>query len=151
MGFAGETDVKYADAGSWGEGMTMLVSLSGRQDAATSPPSMIFTTRNGNHPIRGVLDNITRVVYRTGAKGRMDTTILPEWLTEARMITGLPNNRTRSIFVDNCSRHNGTEKMRMAVTALKKKIFYFPPNATHLLQPCDRFIIQKIKIACTKH
>lgn len=151
LGFAGSSDVKYADVVSGGEGMTMLVRLSGGRDARIEPPFMVFMNKGRNYPIRGTPDDVDGVAYRTGPKGWMDTLVMPQWLSEERVIKALPNGRRRVLFVDNCSGHNSTAAMQTACQNIRTEIHYFPPNATHLIQPCDSFVIQKIKRAWTTH
>ena len=76
--FAGGSEVKYADVVSGGEGMTMVVRLSGGRDARIELPFMVFTNKNRNYPIRGVPDNVASGAYRTGPKGWMDTIVMPQ-------------------------------------------------------------------------
>ncbi|OWY96290.1 hypothetical protein PHMEG_00033478 [Phytophthora megakarya] len=58
LGFSGEKHIKYADVVSGGEGLTMVVRLSGGASAQIFPPMMIFMNAEGNYPIRGVKDNV---------------------------------------------------------------------------------------------
>ena len=58
----------------------------------------------------------------------------------------LPNGRKRVLFLDNCSDHNQTEEQISALLEINTELRHFSPNTTHLLQPCDSFIIQKIKV-----
>lgn len=149
LGFMGDSEVKYADVVSGGEGMTMVVRLSGGRDAMIEAPFMVFTNKKRSYPIKGTPDNIAGVAYRSGPKGWMDTVVMTQWLSERRVIKKLPNNRRRVLFVDNCSGHNVTEEMITALSKINTEVRFFPPNTTHLLQPCDSFVIQKIKSAWT--
>ena len=79
LGFAGGGEVKYAEVVSGGEGMTMLVRLNGGPDAKMQLPFMDFKNKDSNYPIRGTVDNIPGVAHRTGPKGWIDTTVLPQW------------------------------------------------------------------------
>ena len=72
-----------------------------------------------------------------------------QWISEKRVISSLPNCRRRVIFEDKCSGHIKTKKLKDAAERINTDIRYFPPNATHLIQPCDSFVIQKIKRAWT--
>ena len=81
LGFSGESEVKYADSVSGGDGMTMVVRLSGGKDAKIQPPFMVFKNANRSYPIRSVPDNVSGVSYRSGPKGWMDTKVMPEWLS----------------------------------------------------------------------
>ena len=69
LGFSGQEEVKYADAVSGGEGMTMVVRISGGCDAKMEAPFMVFKNANRSYPIRGVPDDICGVSYRSGPKG----------------------------------------------------------------------------------
>ena len=62
-------EVRYADVTSSGEGMTLIVILIGGPVARIENPLIIFMNKNRSYPMRGVLDNIPRVGYRTGRKG----------------------------------------------------------------------------------
>eukprot|EP00171_Calliarthron_tuberculosum_P006261 IDg6261t1 len=96
------------------------------------------------------VEGFTMLVQLSGVR---DARIQPPfmWLNEKRVIKPLPNNRRRILYVDNCSGHVETEEMLSASANLNTVVRYFPPNATHLIQPCDSFVIQKIKAAWTTH
>eukprot|EP00171_Calliarthron_tuberculosum_P022372 IDg22372t1 len=149
LGFSGESEVKYADVVSGGEGMTMVVRISGGRDAIIEAPFMVFKNDSRSHPIRGVPEDVPGIAYRTGPKGWMDTVVMPEWLSERRIIGPLPHERKRILYVDNCSGHNYTTALAAAADTIRTEIRYFPKNVTHLVQPCDSFVIQKIKRAWT--
>lgn len=151
LGFAGATDVKYSDVVSGGEGMTMVVRLSGGRDAKIECPFLVFMNKDRSYPIRGVPDCVDGVAYRSGPKGWMDRVVMPQWISERRVFNKLPNNRCRTLFVDNCSGHTETDALREALRDVNTEIRYFPPNTTHLLQPCDSFVIQKLKSCWNKH
>ena len=102
LGFSGQEEVKYADAVSGGEGMTMVVRIIGGRDAKVEAPFMVFKNANRSYPIRGVPDGICGVSYRSGPKGWMDTKFMPEWILEKKVISALPFERKRVLFVDNC-------------------------------------------------
>ena len=147
LGFCGTSEVMYADVVSGGEGFTMIVRLSGGRDSKVEAPFLVFKNKDRHYPIRGVPDNVDGVAYRTGPKGWIDTTVMPQWLSEQRVIRPLPHDRLRVLYVDNCSGHTNTMELQKACDGIKTQIKYFPPNATHLVQPCDSFVIQKIKRA----
>ena len=65
LGFSGQEEVKYADAVSGGEEMTMVVRISSGRDAKIEA----FKNANRSYPIRGVPDDICGVSYRSGPKG----------------------------------------------------------------------------------
>ncbi|KAE9040393.1 hypothetical protein PR001_g7088 [Phytophthora rubi] len=58
LGFGGENKVKYADVVSGGDGMTMVVRISGGPSAHLLPPMMIFSNDARSYPIRGVSDDV---------------------------------------------------------------------------------------------
>lgn len=147
LGFCGTSEVKYADVVSGGEGFTMIVRLSGGRDSKVEAPFIVFKNKDRHYPIRGVPDNVDGVAYRTGPKGWIDRTVMPQWRSERRIISRLPHDRLRVLYVDNCSGHTNTMELEKACDVINTKIKYFPPNATHLVQPCDSFVIQKIKRA----
>lgn len=151
LGFCGDKEVKYADVVSGGEGFTMVVRISGGRDSRVEAPFLVFKNKDRNYPIRGLPDDVDGVSYRTGPKGWMDRIVMPQWLSESRVIRPLSNNRRRTLYVDNCSGHTYTTDLASASEAIRTDIKYFPPNATHLVQPCDSFVIQKIKRAWSTH
>ena len=150
LGFCGDSEVKYADVVAGGESMTMVVRISGGRRAMIESPMIIFCNENRNYPIRGLEDSIPGVCYRTGPKGWMDQSIFPQYFEEPRAFQPDIYNRTKLLWVDNCSGHNLTPRLQ-AVLAQKRTILrYLPPCATHLCQPADTFIISKIKDAWTR-
>ena len=64
-----------------------------------------------------------------------------------KFIQSLPNMRKIIMYVDSCSGHSQTRALADALEDFKTELRYFPPNATHLIQPADSFVIQKIKQA----
>lgn len=150
LGFRGDEHVKYADVTSGGEGMTMLVRISGGPRSFLEVPFMIFKNKDRSYPIRGVPDTVPGVCYRTGPKGWIDGRVMKLWAEEKRALSRLPNNRKRVLFMDNCSSHKMNDELAEILTNINTEIRYFPANATDLLQPADSFVIQKIKAAWTK-
>ena len=49
------------------------------------------------------------------------------------------------MYLDNFGGHNGAENLTATFAETKKKLSYIPPCSTHLVQPCDTFVISKIK------
>ncbi|OWY93114.1 hypothetical protein PHMEG_00037609, partial [Phytophthora megakarya] len=145
LGFIGETQIRYADVVSGGEGMTMVVRISGGQNARVLPPMMIFTNSAGNYPIRGVPDNVDGVSYRTGPKGWMSKKKFREYLTEPRAMRKDWKGRKKHIFLDNCSGHLSNDECPQELLELKAELRYLSANATDLCQPADSFVIAKIK------
>jgi len=145
LGFSGEKQIKYADVVSGGEGMTMVVRISGGSGARILPPMMIFTNATRSYPIRGVPDNIDGVCYRSGPKGWMDKRVFREYLTERRAQRPDRLGRVKTIFLDNCSGHLSELECESELRALNARLRYLPANATDLCQPADSFVIAKIK------
>ena len=145
LGFSGKSEVKYADAVSGGEGMTMVVCLSVGMEAKIQPPFMVFKNGNRSFRIRGVPDNVSGVSYRSGQERWMGTKVMPEWLTEKKVICALSNRNKRILYADNCSGHKTTPEMLAAAQNISTKIGDFEPNLTDYVQPCDSFIIENIK------
>jgi DDE superfamily endonuclease len=150
LGFRGEEFIKYADIVYGGESMTMMVNLSGGPASRILPPMMIFQNANCSYPSKGVPDNIPGVSYRTGKKGWNKTALFPEWFKENRACPPVPYRRKVFTYVDNCRGHNISAALRHELSAKIMELRFFPPNATHLCQPADSFVIFKIKDAWTK-
>lgn len=64
----------------------MMLRLSGSRDSRFEALFHVFETKDRKYPIRGVPGTVQGVAYRTGPKGWIDTTILPQWLSETRVI-----------------------------------------------------------------
>jgi hypothetical protein len=78
LGFRGDTTVKYAaDVVLGGESMTLVVRILGGRRSSIEAPMIIFTNENRSYPIRGLIDNVHGVSYRSSPKGWMDKCILP--------------------------------------------------------------------------
>ena len=58
--------------------------------------------------------------------------------------------RKKIIFIDNVGSHNETDESLAALTELGAEIRYLPANTTDKTQPCDSFVISKIKDAWTR-
>ncbi|RKP16615.1 hypothetical protein ROZALSC1DRAFT_31481, partial [Rozella allomycis CSF55] len=69
LGFVGEEDAEHRLSG---EGMTMVVRITGVPNAKIMPPMMIFTNAHCSHPIKGVPVDIDGACYRSGKKDWMD-------------------------------------------------------------------------------
>lgn len=123
----------------------------GGRDSCIPLPFLVFKDTYSNYPIRNILDDVEGVTYRTGLKRMEDRTVMPQWLLETRFISALPHSRRWKLFVDNYSGHADTEEMRSETEKIRTDVICFPPNATHLLQSCDIFFIQRINRAWTTH
>ena len=70
---------------------------------------------------------------------------MPEWLLEKKVISALPFERKRILFVDNCSSHNQSSALMAATENINAEVRFFEPNLTDFVKPCDSFVLQKIK------
>ena len=77
----------------------------------------------------------------------MTKDVFCEWLKEPRANLRDIQDRQKVLFLDNYNGHEVTEQASTALERLKTRLQYFPANATHLIQPCDSFVISKIKDA----
>lgn len=68
LGFYGETEIKYSDVMWCGEGMKMMVRVSGGRDSKIQRPFMMFMNKDRSFPIRNVPDDISVVSYCSGLK-----------------------------------------------------------------------------------
>ncbi|KAL3690157.1 hypothetical protein R1sor_016466 [Riccia sorocarpa] len=96
---------------------------------------------------RGVPDNASGVAYRTTKKSFMTSNCLMDYYKERRVSWADSGGATK---IDNVSSHNLTEEVQAALDHIQTEIRFLPENSTHLTQPCDTFIISKIKDAWTR-
>jgi DDE superfamily endonuclease len=144
VGAIGDSEIRYADVVSGGIGITMYVRVSGGARAQLQPSFLVFQS-DGTYPIRGLEDNIPGVSYRVGKKGWMDRKVMAEYFGEHRAIRPLAQGAQRILFMDNCGGHGETSDSVAALSRIRTTVRFLPPNSTHLTQPCDSFLIQKIK------
>ena len=145
LGFRGDEECKYMDTVSGGEGMTMVLRVTGGPSAAIQPPMLIFQNAARSYPIRNVPDDVPGVSYQTGPKGWNDKIVFPQWLRERRAIRRDHLNRKRHLFLDNCGCHNHSDELNAALLAINTSLRFLVPNSTHLAQPLDSFIIAALK------
>lgn len=122
-----------------------MVLLSGGYNAQMGVPMIIFKNPSRSYPIRGVQDDTPGITYRSSPKGWMDSALFADWLNSARIFQPLPNNRTRVMYVDNCSAHKLTPVTQAAIQRSRTELRFFPACATDMVQPADSFVIQRIK------
>jgi hypothetical protein len=113
-------------------------------------PMLIFTNAHRSYPTRGLEDTIPGVTYRTGPKRWMDQSIFPDYFNEPQAFQADVQQRTKVVWLDNCSSHSLTPRLRTVMTRKNTILRYLPLSSTHLCQPVDTFIISKIKDAWTK-
>jgi hypothetical protein len=71
----------------------------------------------------------------------MDQRIFSEWVKDP--LCNPPSEKERHVFVDNAGGHKAGSHEGLA--DLNMALHFLPANATHLCQPADSFVIQKIK------
>lgn len=151
LGFIGYKEIRYADVTSGGEGITIIVRVTGEKNSRIPVPLFIFKNQDRNYPIRGVVENVPGVSYRTGPKGWVDQTMISEWLSESRVINSLSQNRVGMIFVDNCSGHNMNYSISTTANTKSIRILHtFSLTLQNLRSHTMFFIIEKIKCARRK-
>lgn len=79
----------------------------------------------------------------------MDTAVMPQWLSERKVIRALPNGRKRILYVDNFSGYNEIPELSSALERIDTELRYFEPTITDYAQLCESFIIQMIKSECS--
>ena len=85
------------------ESMTIVVRILGGHRATIEAPMLNFSNENRSYPIRGLVDNILGISYRTGPKGWMDQTILLEYFLEPCAHQVDLHHCMKTIWLDNCS------------------------------------------------
>ena len=85
--------------------MTMVLLILEEHRATIEAPMLIFSNENRSYPIWGLVDDISRVSYRTGPKGWMDQTIYFEFFLKPRAYQANLYQCMKIIWLDNCSDH----------------------------------------------
>ena len=119
--------------------------IAGEINGKIEIPFCVFKNRDRNYPIVGVPDNVPGVRYRTQPKGWMDRALFPEYFSTSAVITALPENRTRTIYVDNCISHDSSIALETVLEAVRTRLHRFPRNCTHLIQPLDQIVLRSFK------
>ena len=132
LAFRGSASVNYPDVVGGCDGFTMVLRLRGGIDGKLMQPFLIFKNRDKNYPMMNLADNIDGVSYRTQPRAWMDNTVFEEWLREPRAIDRDADNRTRHLFLDDCSGHRQTENISSALLAINTEIEFLPRNETYL-------------------
>ena len=83
-------------------------------------------------------------------EGWMDKQVTVQHLKERRVIYPDSGDHQRVLFMDSCGGHNESPVQQPALQQLNAVIRKLPKNSTHLCQPCDSWIIQKIKQVWTE-
>jgi len=152
LGFRDDNDVKYADVVSDSMGMTLMIRLTGGPHARIYNPCVIFQNTSESYPIRGVPNDVPGICYRTTKKGFITRKLWAQYLQEPRAhYRGHAADRSKQkvIFVDNFNSHHddGNGNMQAALESNNATLCYLVATATDKIQPCDSFVISKIKDA----
>jgi transposase len=83
-------------------------------------------------------------IYTEGLDGEKK---IADYFSDQRSYQGDAHGYMKHVFVDNCSLHNGLERVTQVLSSKNTKLCYLPPCTTHLCQPADTFVISKIKDA----
>ncbi|KAL0250909.1 hypothetical protein GEMRC1_000123 [Eukaryota sp. GEM-RC1] len=110
-------------------------------------PFLIFINKNCSYPISGVPTNMEGVSYRSASNGFMTRKVFFEWLGEPKAFQSDVYGRRKVVFCDNVASHNESEEITARLEEMNVEIRRLPANSTHLTQPCDSFVIEKIKKA----
>lgn len=147
IGRIGESVMRYIDTVAENEAMTVVMRITGGEHATAAGVMVILKNKLRSHPIMHVPDNYNNLCYRSGPKGWMDHIVFEEWLGEKRVhiMPGLPQPAMTAAtpkvlyFLDNCSGHHlpDLNQQNQLLQAINARIIYFPPNTSHLVQPCD--------------
>lgn len=78
----------------------------------------MFKNEDKKYPSRGVPDVVEDFSYRTGSNGRTVSKATRQCFWEKRIIRTLPRGSRRTLFLDNCSGHSGTESLLSAAEAI---------------------------------
>jgi hypothetical protein len=143
LGFRGDTSITYAKVVSGGDSMTMVVRISRGRRSMIEAPMLIFTNVHRSYPIRELEDTIPGVTYKTGPKGWMDQSIFPEYFNEPQVFQADVQQRTKVVWLDNCSNHSLTLRLTTVLTGKNTILRYLPPCSTHLCQLGNIFIIMR--------
>lgn len=78
-------------------------------------------------------DDVPGISYGTGRKGWMDKRVMALMLNEPRFVKRWADGRKRIIYLDNVNSHGLTPELEKLLEKLDVAIWYFLPNATHLV------------------
>lgn len=65
---------------------------------------------------------------------------MSQFLEVKRAFEKLLMDGIRELFMDNCNGYDRTEQFEATLQKFNTTVLYYPPNTTHLVQPCDTFI-----------
>lgn len=145
LDFVGTKRVRYGELSNGRQSFTVCMRISGGPNGKIETPFVIFQNNLSSYPILGVPDNIDGVKYRSNPKGYMNQQLFTHYFGNPRVITALPNNRTRQIWIDKCTIHNENPALVHACELIKTILNRFTSNATTLIQPLDQYLLRIFK------
>jgi hypothetical protein len=114
----GDRNVKYLDVLSGGQGMTMMVRLSGGAGEIIANPFIVFQNESRSYAIRKVPDNVPCVSYRSQQKGWVDQKVMLEYISDSSTLPKDRDDKRRTLYFDNCS---GTNSRRRTGRRLQRQ------------------------------
>lgn len=66
------------------------------------------------------MDDVPGVAFGTGPKALMVANVIPQWLSEGKVIRKLANDPRHLLYIDSCSGHNCTPELTTAAERLKQ-------------------------------
>jgi hypothetical protein len=122
------------------EGFSLIVTISGGQQAKIMHGMIIFKNEKSSYEISGVPDNVKGISYRSAPKGFMNQFIMAKYLLHSRLW-----GHDAAHVVIWCDNYGSHLKQIDLARSVNKELKFFPTNATDKVQPCDSFLIQLIK------
>ena len=147
LGLCGDENMKYVEVISEGEGMEMMVRISGGKNSRVDIPMMICKKKLVITPYEECLMTIQVFVIELLPSGGFQKT---KWLNGLAIIAHYQSfQMVKSVFLfmDNCSSHSISTELEQALKSKNAELRFLPANATDLLQPVDSFVIQKLNAA----
>ena len=145
--FKSDEHVKYVDVVLGGDGMTMVVKVTGRAITKAIAPFKIWSQ---NIQFVKYLIIFLCVSYHSATSGFMTFEDFVLWLDERH--TNLHNmyEHQKYIYVDNYVDYNTSLEAEASLLHLNAIVWSVFPNSIHLCQLSDSFVIPTIRDAWTK-
>lgn len=145
LDFQGKKQVSYADVSSGRDCFTVCFRISAANGGKIEKPVIIFQNPNSSYPIAGIPDNIDGVTYRSSPKGWMSQDLFANYFADPRIISHLPFDSVRKLWIDSCRVHNHTELLQSGLESCRTELIRFQPNCTSLAQPLDQLLLRCFK------
>lgn len=85
LGFMRDKNYSDAEVFSGGEGIKMMVRITGGQNAIIAPPLVIFKNADRIYPLRNCPENVLRMRYRVSPKEFVDHAVFTEHFAERKV------------------------------------------------------------------